>query len=124
MSIRVLLADDHALLRSAVRALLDSEPGMEVVGEAETGRGALRLAAELSPDVVVVDLRMPDGDGFEVARALSRGTGATAVVVMSARVDAGIRARLRESSSLVVSKHAALVDLVPAIRAAVSNRTR
>jgi DNA-binding NarL/FixJ family response regulator len=124
VSIRVLLADDHALLRSAVRALLDSEPGIEVVGEAETGQGALRLAAALSPDVVVVDLNMPDGDGFEVARTLSRGAGSAAVVVMSARVDAGIRARLRGSSSQVVSKHAALVDLVPAIRSAVSNRAR
>jgi DNA-binding NarL/FixJ family response regulator len=124
MNIRVLLADDHALLRSAVRALLNSEPGIEVVGEAETGQAALRLAAELSPDVLVVDLNMPDGDGFEVARTLSRGAGSVAVVVMSARVDAGVRARLRESSSQVVSKHAALVDLVPAIRAAVSNRAR
>ena len=66
--IRILIADDQALLRAGFRALLDAEPDMEVVGESGTGRETVRLARELHPDVVLMDIRMPDGDGLEAAR--------------------------------------------------------
>ena len=71
MTIRVLLADDQALLRSAFRVLVDSEPDMEVVGEASDGAEAVRLAREECPDVVLMDIRMPGTDGLAATRLIS-----------------------------------------------------
>ena len=66
--IRILLADDQTLIRAGFRALLDAEPDMEVVAEAGTGRDAVRLAARDRPDVILMDIRMPDGDGLTATR--------------------------------------------------------
>ena len=63
--IRILLADDQTLIRAGFRALLDAEPDMAVVAECGTGREAVRLAAREHPDVVLMDIRMPDGDGLD-----------------------------------------------------------
>ncbi|MFD9072215.1 response regulator, partial [Streptomyces lasiicapitis] len=71
MTIRVLLADDQALLRSAFKVLVDSEPDMEVVGEASDGAQAVRLAKTESADVVLMDIRMPGTDGLAATRMIS-----------------------------------------------------
>lgn len=63
-AIRVLIADDQSLVRGGFRALLDAEPDIEVVGEASTGRQAVELARQTAPDVILMDIRMPDGDGL------------------------------------------------------------
>jgi DNA-binding NarL/FixJ family response regulator len=68
--IRVLLADDQALVRAGFRALLDAQPDIEVVGEAADGEQAVQLARELKPNVVMMDIRMPDRDGLEATRAI------------------------------------------------------
>lgn len=68
--IRLLLADDQTLIRAGFRALLDAEPDMEVVAEAGTGRDAVRLAESEAPDVVLMDIRMPDGDGLAATRQI------------------------------------------------------
>ncbi len=68
--IRILIADDQTLIRAGFRALLSAEPGMEVVGESGTGRETVRLAARLRPDVILMDIRMPDGDGLDAARSI------------------------------------------------------
>jgi two-component system response regulator EvgA len=82
---RVLIVDDHPSFRSTARALLQSE-GYDVVGEAENGVGALRRARELHPDVVLLDVQLPDFDGFEVAARLTSMNGtAPAVVLTSSR---------------------------------------
>jgi DNA-binding NarL/FixJ family response regulator len=81
--VNVLIVDDHPSFRANARALLEAE-GFEVVGEAEDGASALRAAAELSPQLVLLDVQLPDMDGFEVAARLTNG-GGPAVVLVSSR---------------------------------------
>jgi DNA-binding NarL/FixJ family response regulator len=85
--IRVLLADDQALVRAGFRLILDLEDDMEVVGEARDGREAISLARELEPDVVLMDVRMPEMDGIEATRRLAR-TGSPARVLVLTTFDA------------------------------------
>ena len=80
----VLIVDDHPSFRSSARALLEAE-GYDIVGEAENGVAALRQAKELRPDVVLLDIQLPDIDGFEVARRLTAAVDAPAVVLTSSR---------------------------------------
>jgi len=80
----VLIVDDHPSFRGTARALLEEE-GFEVVGEAENGVGALRAAGELRPDVVLLDVQLPDFDGFEVASRLTRNGSGPKVVLTSSR---------------------------------------
>jgi DNA-binding NarL/FixJ family response regulator len=81
--IRVLIADDQALLRGGFRLILDAQPDLEVVGEASDGTEALRLAEELAPDVVLMDVRMPELDGIEATRRLSEREGAPKIVMLT-----------------------------------------
>jgi DNA-binding NarL/FixJ family response regulator len=83
---RVLIVDDHASFRTSMRTLLESE-GYEVAGEAENGVAALRLANELHPDVVLLDVHLPDFDGFEIASRLSQTADPPVVVLTSVRSD-------------------------------------
>jgi len=80
----VLIVDDHPSFRANARALLEAE-GYEVVGEAADGASALRAAAELAPELVLLDVQLPDLDGFEVATRLTHGAGGPAVVLVSSR---------------------------------------
>src|SRR5258705_6676508 len=80
----VLIVDDHPSFRANARAVLEAE-GFEVVGEAEDGESALRAAAELMPQLVLLDVQLPDIDGFEVAARLTKGGGGPAVVLVSSR---------------------------------------
>ncbi len=84
MSTSVLIVDDHPSFRATARALLEAE-GYEVVGEAEDGVTAIRAARELRPDVVLLDVQLPDFDGFEVASRLTRNGQAPAIVLTSSR---------------------------------------
>jgi DNA-binding NarL/FixJ family response regulator len=81
--IRVLIADDQALVRGGFRLILEAQPDMEVVGEAEDGREALELARKLAPDVVLMDIRMPEMDGLETARRLLVNPDAPRVLVLT-----------------------------------------
>ena len=84
MSIRVLLVDDHALARTGFRMVLDTEPDIDVVGEAATGRQAIHSAVRLQPDVVLMDVRMPELDGIAATSEItSRGTGAPRVLILT-----------------------------------------
>lgn len=87
MSVRVVLADDHAMLRDGLRAVLGGEPDVEVVGEASTGREALERVRELSPDVVVMDVGMHDLNGVEATRQIHRESPRTRVVGLSTHAD-------------------------------------
>jgi DNA-binding NarL/FixJ family response regulator len=82
--VKLLLVDDHAVFREGIGVLLEMEDDMQVVGEASRGEEALRLAAELQPDVVLLDIAMPDMDGIEICQRLKRSRPQIAVLVLSA----------------------------------------
>ncbi|MEJ2888762.1 response regulator transcription factor [Actinomycetospora aeridis] len=86
-SIRVVLADDHPVVRRGLAALLESVDGVEVVGQAATGREAVREAQLLAPDVVLMDIRMPDLDGVEASRRIAAATPGVAVLVLTMHDD-------------------------------------
>jgi DNA-binding NarL/FixJ family response regulator len=85
--IRVMLADDHALFRAGIRSLLETIEGVVIVGEARDGHEALRMVAELRPDVVLLDVQLPDIDGPEVAARLVTANGANPVIVLTSSRD-------------------------------------
>src|SRR5437899_4835302 len=85
--IRVLLADDHTVVRQGIRALLSSEGDIDIVGEAENGRQAVQMAKKLEPDVAVMDIAMPVLNGLEATRQIRRALPGTKVLVLSSYCD-------------------------------------
>ncbi|WP_164413574.1 response regulator [Streptomyces salinarius] len=121
MTIRVLLADDQALLRSAFRVLVDSEPDMEVVGEASDGAEAARLAAERRADVVLMDIRMPGTDGLAATRMISADPALAqvrVVILTTFEVDDYVVQSLRAGASGFLGKGSEPDELLSAIRVA------
>ena len=121
MTIRVLLADDQALLRSAFRVLVDSEPDMEVVGEASDGAEAVRLAREQRADVVLMDIRMPGTDGFAATRLISADPALAqvrVVILTTFEADDYVVQSLRAGASGFLGKGAEPAELLNAIRIA------
>ena len=117
-NVRILLADDHAMLRDGVRMVLESHPGFEVVGTADNGRDAVRLAEELQPDIAVVDVAMPELNGLEATRAIRNTSPETAIVVLSMHEgEEYLREALRAGAAGYVLKRAAAKELVGAINA-------
>ena len=120
---RVLIADDHHLVRAGIRALLSTAPDLDVVAEAADGREALELAVALEPDVVLMDLAMPRLDGVEATRRICRDRPEDApdpltkvLVVTTFADDEAVYGALRAGASGFVLKHAAPRDLVAAVR--------
>jgi DNA-binding NarL/FixJ family response regulator len=117
--LRVLLADDHGVVREGLAALIRSEPDFEVIGEAADGEEALRQIEALRPDVTVVDIAMPRMTGIEVARAVRDAGLRTAVALLSMHSEPSfVRAGLDAGASAYVLKSARGCDLVDAVRAA------
>lgn len=117
--ISILLADDHTVLRSGLRALLSAQADLEVVGEAAEGGEALRLAQTLKPAVVVMDIGMPGVNGIDATARIRRELPATRVLILSMHDDQGyLRQALRAGASGYVLKKAADTELLAAIRAA------
>lgn len=118
MTTRVLLVEDHRMVREALSEVLARMPDIEVVGEAGNAHDALSQAAQLKPDVVVLDIRLPDLNGIEVAARLRDAGGGAKVVALSAFADKRfVTAMLRSGASAYVAKSAAGTELVRAIRA-------
>ncbi|KMS66275.1 MULTISPECIES: response regulator [Streptomyces] len=121
MTIRVLLADDQALLRSAFRVLVDSEPDMEVIGEASDGAEAVRLAKEHGPDVVLMDIRMPGTDGLAATRQIGADPSLAqvrVVILTTFEVDDYVVQALRAGASGFLGKGSEPDELLNAIRVA------
>ncbi len=117
MTIRVVIADDHRVVRDGLRYLLNQEPGLEVVGEAEDGVQALRVAAATSPDVLLLDLYMPELDGHGVLAALADAPHRPAVVVLTSAVDDEDLVRaVRAGASSYLLKTAAAEEVIASVR--------
>jgi len=124
MEVRILIADDHKIVREAIGSLLNNELGMEVVGQAEDGRTAVQLARELQPSVVVMDIEMPNLNGIEAARQIVHELPGVKVIALSERSDrSSVHEMLKAGASGYVLKQCAFQELVSAIRNVVSNQT-
>lgn len=121
MTTRILLADDQEGIRSAFRMVLDAQPDMRVVGEAADGLAALTLAADLRPDVVLADIRMPKLDGLELTRRLSNEY--QVVVVTTFDLDTYVHEALRGGACGFLLKRSGPTLLVEAVRAAMAGDT-
>lgn len=117
-SIRVLVVDDHSIIRVGLKSLLEREARIQVVGEAEDGRTAVRLATELSPHVVVMDVSMPDLNGIEATRQILAQDGTRKVLVLSAHTDRNfINEMFQAGASGYITKTTAFEELTLALRA-------
>ncbi len=114
--IRILLADDEAMIRAGVRAILSSDPGIEVVAEAGDGREAVRQAEALKPDIAILDVAMPLLNGIETTRQITRRVPATRVLVLSMHADeAYVTQMLQAGATGYLLKDSADVDLIQAV---------
>src|SRR5689334_11931987 len=124
MPIRILLADDHTVVRDGLRALLERQPDMLVVGEAADGRDSVRLAEEQSPDVVVMDIAMPNMNGIEATRRILASNGKTAVVILSMHQDESYVLRsLKAGAKGYLLKDSLRSDIIEAVRAVSQGRS-
>ena len=119
--VRVLVADDHLRVRETLERILCRE--FQVVGGAEDGASLLRAVAELSPDVIVVDVSMPDMDGFSVLQQLrSNGSDVKVILVSAFHQPSFVDIAVKRGASGFVSKYAAYDELIPAVRAALDGK--
>jgi len=115
--IRIIIADDHLLLRQGLQVLIETEPDMVVVGQAESGESIVRLTVAEQPDVVVMDVSMPGGDGIGATARILRDCPTVRVVGLSRHSDPGYARRLFEAGAVgYVVKKTSVVELVKAIR--------
>jgi DNA-binding NarL/FixJ family response regulator len=115
MSVRVLICDDQALVRAGFRKLLESAPGIEVVGEAEDGLQAVDITARRAPDVVLMDIRMPRLDGIEATRRIAAGQDARVLILTTFGLDEYVFGSLRAGASGFLLKDAPPEDPLAAI---------
>lgn len=115
--IRVLIADDHAIVRTGLRALIASEPSLELAGEATGGYEAIELVGKTRPDILLLDLSMPDLDGIAVTRKLKPQAPGLRILILTIHEDeALLREAIRAGASGYILKRAAEAELISAIR--------
>ncbi len=123
-TVRILLADDHTLVREGLRKILETQPGWEVVGEAADGRQAVRLTLELKPDVIILDLAMPQLGGVDAIQQIVRRLSSVRVLVLSMHADEVYVTRaIRAGAHGYLVKDSAGTDLLRAVAALVQNKS-
>ena len=121
---RILLADDHKLMRSGLKALIEQQPGLTVVGEADDGRQAVTLATSLKPDLLVMDIGMPNLNGIEAAHQITQANPATAIVILSMHSDESYVLRaLKAGAKGYLLKDSADSDLIRAVHAVAGGKS-
>ena len=120
MTLRLLIVDDDALVRARLRAVLGSEPDFEVIGEAGNGNEAIAHAAELSPDLVLMDIRMPEMDGLEATRTIVENGGPRVLILTTFELDEYVYEAMRVGASGFMLKRSSPEDLITAVRIAAS----
>ncbi len=124
MSTRIILADDHGIMREGLRALLEKQPGIEVIAEAENGRTTVELSRELKPDVVIIDISMPDLNGIEATRQIVAESPGVKVIALSMHSDRKfVREMLSAGASGYMLKDSAFEELDKAISTVNDNQT-
>ncbi|MEW6586546.1 MAG: response regulator transcription factor [Nitrospirota bacterium] len=124
MNIRILLADDHKIIREGLKALIDRQSDMNVIGEAEDGRTTVRLAGELCPDIVIMDISMPDMNGIEATRQIVGHGPGVRIVALSVHSDKRFVAEMLNAGAAgYLLKDCAFEELVNAIHSVASNRS-
>lgn len=124
MSIRIVIADDHQIVRQGLRVLLEKEPDMQVVGEAEDGPSTVRMAKELAPHVILMDIKMPDLNGIEATRQILSDLPDVKIIALSMYPDQRfVTNMLRSGARGYVLKDCAFEELIQAIRMVVANKT-
>lgn len=119
MKTQIILVDDHEIVREGLRSLIEKQPDMKVIGEAETGRQALHLAKKLNPDVLIMDISMPDLNGIDATAQIMAERPATRVVGLSMHADRRfLLGILKAGACGFVLKESAFAELVQAVRAA------
>ena len=122
--IKILIADDHKITRQGLRSLLENESDMEVAAEAEEGRSAVRLAGEIKPDVIIMDVSMPDLNGMEATRQIVRRLPSVKVVALSMHSDnMFVTEMLKSGVSGYLLKDCAFEELASAIRSVMDGKT-
>jgi two-component system, NarL family, response regulator NreC len=117
LTFSIIIADDHGLLRAGLRALLNSEPDMQVIGEAADGDAALSLAEKLHPDVLLADISMPGASGIEIARVMPSISPGTRVLIISMHEDQGLVGEaMAVGAAGYLIKRAAGEELIDAVR--------
>ena len=120
MTLSLLIVDDDALVRAGLRAVLGSEPDFEVIGEAGNGKEAVEQAAELSPDLVLMDIRMPEMDGLEATRSIVVDGGPRVLILTTFELDEYVYEAMRVGASGFMLKRSSPEDLITAVRIAAS----
>lgn len=124
MSIRILLADDHKIVRDGLRCLLEQQEDMEVVGEAENGRTAVELARTLSPNVAILDIGMPDLNGVDAAKKMTAKAPGVKVIALSMHSDRRfVEGMFRAGAAGYLLKDCAFEELARAVRAVAGGQT-
>ena len=124
MGVRIILADDHKIMREGLRALLAKQKEIEVIAEADSGRGVIELCSQLHPDVVVIDISMPDLNGIDAARQITRQAPDIKVIALSMHSDKKyVKEMLAAGASGYLLKDAAFEELGMAIATVLKNKT-
>ena len=124
MSIKILLADDHKIVSDCLKPLINKQPDMEVVGEAENGRIVVELAKKLNPNVVIMDISMPDLNGIEATRQIVTKCPGVKIITLSMNSDRRfVTGMLRAGASGYLTKSCSFEELMHAVRTVVANKT-